>query len=69
MLLETEISDYANMLNSTIQRRKSERGKNYNPKDPENQQVELIILFSKTNCSGKINTIIHFRPHLEELPS
>ncbi|KAM3183781.1 hypothetical protein ACTXT7_009695 [Hymenolepis weldensis] len=32
-------SEYSRMVYSTIQRRKAERGKNYNPTNPENQQV------------------------------
>nr|CDS33537.1 ank repeat containing [Hymenolepis microstoma] len=34
-------SEYCTMVRSTIRRRKDERGKNYNPTDPENQQTSF----------------------------
>ncbi|KAM7543064.1 hypothetical protein Aperf_G00000006764 [Anoplocephala perfoliata] len=37
----SDASNYCDMVYSTITRRKMERGKNYNPTDPENQQTSF----------------------------
>ncbi|VDL59896.1 unnamed protein product [Hymenolepis diminuta] len=49
-------SEYSRMVYSTIQRRKTERGKNYNPTNPENQQTSfrrLSTLQSSLLIDGK----------------
>lgn len=64
-LPQMEASDFTSELYSTIRRRKSERGKNYNPMDPTLRQVMGDL--TRLICQNKMTLCLSSsRPHLEE---